>query len=202
MFIGLYCKPNWRRRLEWKFEIQQPRSWLEERTKSMQNAKDTFYLMLQSRLAALNPARTIVVRGVVRPGILVDENELPTASIPVDAFRLGWTTLQVDSEGPLSMVTLECSIRYATDGDSGNGGMDRGRLLASMDAELAAALGATPHTTGKVNCSSASDGVAPTAMGTNVFWANPVFGAVTVVSARLERAATIQVFAYQEAGEL
>ena len=45
----------------------------------MQNAKDTFYLMLQSRLTALNPSRTIVVRGVLRPGILVDENELPTA---------------------------------------------------------------------------------------------------------------------------
>ena len=45
----------------------------------MQNAKDTFYTTLQSRLAAMNPARTIVVRGVVRPGTLVDENELPTA---------------------------------------------------------------------------------------------------------------------------
>ena len=43
----------------------------------MQNAKDTFYVTLQSRLAALNPARTIVVRGVVRPGTLVEENELP-----------------------------------------------------------------------------------------------------------------------------
>jgi len=51
----------------------------------MQNAKDTFYVMLQSRLAALNPARTIVVRSQVRPGILVDENELPTAAIPLGA---------------------------------------------------------------------------------------------------------------------
>jgi hypothetical protein len=50
----------------------------------MQNEKDTFYMMLQSRLAALNPARTIVVRGVVRPGTLVDENELPSAWVPVD----------------------------------------------------------------------------------------------------------------------
>jgi hypothetical protein len=57
----------------------------------MQNAKDTFYVTLQSRLAALNPARTVVVRDVVRPGTLVDENELPSAWVPVDAFRLQWT---------------------------------------------------------------------------------------------------------------
>jgi hypothetical protein len=168
----------------------------------MQNAKDTFYLMLQSRLAVLNPARTIVVRGVLRPGILVDENELPTAWIPVDVFRLEWTELQVDSEGPLAMMTLECSIRYATDGDSGNGGMDRGRLLAAMDAELTTVLRATPHTAVKVNYSAASAGVAPTAMGTNVFWADPVFGAITVVGERLERTAAVRVLAYQEAGEL
>jgi len=168
----------------------------------MQNAKDTFYVTLQSRLAALNPARTIVVRGVVRPGILVDENELPTAWVPVNAFRLDWTALQVDSQGPLPIATLECSIRYATDGDSGNGGMDRGRLLSAMDAELAAALGATPHTVGKMNYSAAGAGVAPTAMGTSVFWADPVFGAATTVGERLERTATVQVLAYQEAGEL
>jgi hypothetical protein len=168
----------------------------------MQNAKDTFYLTLQSRLAALNPARTIVVRGIVRPGILVDENELPSAWVPVDAFRLEWTALHVDTEGPLSMVTLECSVRYATDGDAGNGGMDRGRLLAAMDAELAAALRITPHTAAKKNYSAATVGVAPVAMATNVFWADPAFGTATAVGERLERTATVQVFAYQEAGEL
>jgi hypothetical protein len=167
----------------------------------MQNAKDTFYLTLQSRLAALNPARTIVVRGVVRPGVLVDENELPTAWVPVDTFRLGWTTLDVDSEGPLPLVTMECSIRYATDGDSGNGGMDRGRLLAGMDGELSAALGTTPQTVQKMNYSGGG-GVAPTAMRTNVFWADAVFGPVITVGERLERSAAVKVLAYQESGEL
>jgi hypothetical protein len=168
----------------------------------MQNAKDTFYVTLQSRLAALNPARTIVVRGVVHPGILVDENELPTAAVPVDAFRLDWTALQIASPGPLPMVTMECSIRYATDGTPGNGGMDRGRLLAGMDAELVAALGALPHSVRKMDYSSAGIGVAPTAMGTNVFWADPLMGAAVANDERLERTATVQVFAYQEAGEL
>jgi hypothetical protein len=168
----------------------------------MQNAKDTFYVMLQSRLTALNPSRTIVVRGVVRPGTLVEENELPSAWIPVDTFRLQWTELQVNSAGPLPLVSMGCSIQYVTDGSSGNGGMDRGRLLAAMDAELASALGAEPHTIPKMNYSAAGDGVAPTTMGTNVFWADPVFNAATAVGERLVRTTTVQVLAYQEAGEL
>ncbi len=39
-------------------------------------------------------------------------------------------------------------------------------------------------------------------MGTNVFWGDAVFGAVKVDSERLERLATVEVWAYQEAGEL
>jgi hypothetical protein len=168
----------------------------------MQNAKDTFYTTLQSRLTALNPARTIVLRGLVRPGVLVSENELQTASVLVDAFRLAWTGLQMASEGPLPMVTMECSIQYATDGSAGNGGMDRGRLLSAMDAELASALGAEPHTAQKMNYAAPGAGIAPTAMATNVFWADPVFGAATAVAERIERTATVSVFAYQESGEL
>jgi hypothetical protein len=168
----------------------------------MQNAKDTFYVTLQSRLAALNPARTIVVRGVVRPGTLVEENELPSAGVSVDAFCLQWTGLQVNSAGPLPLVAMECSIQYATDGTPGSGGMDRGRMLAAMDAELAAAIGTEPHAVAKMNYSAAEAGSAPTAMGTNVFWADPVFSAATAVGERLERTSTVLVFAYQEAGEL
>ena len=168
----------------------------------MQNAKDTFYLTLQSRLATLNPSRTMVMRGSVRPGILVDENELPTAFVPMDAFRLQWTKLQVNNASPLPWIAMECSIQYATDGTPGNGGMDRGRALAAMDAELVSALAAEPHTIPKMNYAAASAGVAPTAMATNVFWAHTIFSAASVVGERLERTATVQVFAYQEAGEL
>jgi hypothetical protein len=46
----------------------------------MQNARDTFYVRLRDRLAAVNPARTMVLRGVTRPGVLVEENELASAS--------------------------------------------------------------------------------------------------------------------------
>ena len=52
----------------------------------MKNAKDTFYVALRDRLAAVNPARTFVLRGVVRPGIMVVENEMVSAELPADVF--------------------------------------------------------------------------------------------------------------------
>lgn len=164
----------------------------------MQNAKDTFYMTLRDRLAAVNPARTIGVRGVMRPAVLVEENELVFDAPPVEAFRLRWTGLKVDAGGALPLVTMVCEIRYATDGDAGNGGMDRGRLLAAMDAELATAIGEAPQNAAKMSYSAA--GV--TALGTNVFWGDVAFGAAVVTGERVERVATVEVFCYREAGEL
>ena len=89
----------------------------------MQNARDTFYVTLRDRLAAVNPARTIVVRSVARPGLLVEENELASANAPADVFRLRWTGLRVDAKGALPLMVMDCEIRYATDGNAGNGGV-------------------------------------------------------------------------------
>ena len=167
----------------------------------MQNAKDTFYLTLQLRLAALNPARVLVLRGQLRPGVLVDENEAPTEKIPPDAFRLTWSTLAIDRTGALPLATLQCEIRYATDGASSSAGMDRGRLLAAMDAELASALATEPRTAPKLDCTATDSGAPPAAMATRIAWSEPVFAPAKVTRERLERIATVQVFAYQEAGE-
>ncbi len=169
----------------------------------MQDARDTFYITLRGRLAALNPERNLVVRGQVRPGVLVEENELATAVEPVDAFVMRWTALKVDSSGPLPLVAMECEIRYATEGSAGNGGMDRGRLLGAMDGELTAAVTQAPQSAAKMNYSGvAGTGAAAVPMGTNIFWNQPVFGAATTAGERIERVATVPVFAYQEAGEL
>jgi hypothetical protein len=170
----------------------------------MQNARDTFYVTLQARLAAINPARTMVLRGVTRPGVLVEENELASAVQPANVFCLHWTGLSVNAQGALPLVGMSCEIQYATDGDSGNGGMDRGRLLSGMDAELSAAVSAAPQNAVKMNYvgSAGGSGLAPVAMATNVFWGDVVFGAVVVNGERLERVATVEVFSYQEAGEL
>lgn len=168
----------------------------------MQNAKDTFYMTLQTRLAAVNPARTVVVRGVTRPGVLVDENELATAVELPDVFRLAWVAMKVDANAALPLVAMQCEIRYATEGSSGNGGMDRGRLLAGMDAELAQAVGTHPRSTEKMNYTATAQGGAAVAMETNVFWGDVVFGNATTNGERLERVVTVEVFSYQEAGEL
>lgn len=170
----------------------------------MQNAKDTFYATLQARLAAVNPGRTIVVRGVTRPGVLVEENELVAAYAPANAFVLRWAGTHIDTESALPLATMTCEILYATDGSSGNGGMDRGRMLAAMDAELASAVGQAPQSAIKLNYAglAGESGAQSVAMGTNVFWSDVAFGKTAVNGERLERVATVQVYSYQEAGEL
>jgi hypothetical protein len=98
---------------------------------------------------------------------------------------------------------MECQIAYATDGTSGNGGMDRGRLLAAMDGELLAALNQTPHSALKMNYSgTAATGAVAIPMSTNIFWSQPTFAPATADDERIARVATVQVFSYQEAGEL
>jgi hypothetical protein len=170
----------------------------------MQNARDTFYVTLRDRLAAVNPARTMVLRGVTRPGVLVEENELASAAQPANVFCLQWTALSVNAQGALPLVTMSCEIRYAADGDAGNGGMDRGRLLAAMDAELMVAVSTAPQNVAKMNYvgSAGGSGLLPVTMATNVFWGDVAFGAMVVNAERVERVATVEVFCYQEAGEL
>src|SRR5260370_41142575 len=111
----------------------------------MQNARDTFYVTLRDRLAGVNPARTMVVRGVVRPGVLVEENELASAHEPVDAFRLRWAGLRVDATGALPLAAMACEIRYGTDGNAGNGGVDRGGLSGWVGVVLGGRVNARTY---------------------------------------------------------
>jgi hypothetical protein len=168
----------------------------------VQNAKDTFYEMLRSRLVALNPERTIVLRGVVRPGVLVEENELLSAVALPDCFRLRWSVRQVDANGVMPMATLQCAIDYETAGTAMNGGMDRGRAFAAMDAELQGAVNATPRTSPKMNYAGLANGNAVLAMSTSVWWGEVAFGETIVKDDRLARTATVNIMSYQEAGEL
>ncbi len=164
----------------------------------MQSAKDTFYVAIRDRLAQLNPERTLAVRGVVRPGVIVEENELVVAPVPVDAFRLRWGNLTVQTQGPAQLIAMTCEISYATDGTTGNSGLDRGRMLAVMDAELAAIVGTEPKRLPKLSYTT----MPPVPMATNVFWGELTFGALNSTGERLSRVATVEVFSYGEAGEL
>jgi hypothetical protein len=164
----------------------------------MQRAKDTFYITLRDRIAALNPARTVLVRGVVRPAVLVEENELAVDFPPLNAFRLRWTSLEVDSHGLLPLVKMRCEIRYATAGNSGNGSMDRGRMMAAMDAELAEALRQIPQRALKTDYAAFAG---PQPERTNIFWGDVQFDVLAANGDQLERTATVDVYSYQEAEE-
>ncbi len=165
----------------------------------LQEIKDTFYAALRDRVAAGNASRTVVVRGVLRPGVVVVENELPGATVDgislVECFCLRWTDLDVNAAG---LVQARCEIRYASDGSSGSAGMDRGRGLAAMDEELRAAVNGSPQSVDGFSVSEAVAGAAvdsPT--GTRVFWSDVSFGGVVMRGERLERTASVEVFGYE-----
>jgi hypothetical protein len=163
----------------------------------MQNAKDTFYITLRDRIAALNPARTVLVRSTLRPGVLVEENELASSFDHQDAFRLRWTDASIDTHGPQPLITQRCVIRYATAGNTGNGGMDRGRLLAAMDTELAAAINSAPQRKQKQRYLPG----APSAMRTSIFWSDLTLAPAHANGELIERTATVDVFSYSEEDE-
>lgn len=161
----------------------------------MENAKDTFYITLRNRLATVNPNRTMVLRAVTRPGILVEEAEAPVAELPLDVFVLRWTKLAADAELPSILAQLTCEIHYATAGTQANAGLDRGRALEAMDEELLQLL--CPSSTLKVNYAQS-----PAArMGTSIFWSQAIFAPATTVRERMGRVAAVNVFAFQEQGE-
>ena len=161
----------------------------------MQNAKDSFYVALRSRLAVINPARTILLRGAVRPGVVVEEAEAPFSQLPNDVFVLRWLNLGVDFDLSAVMAAAECEILYQTCGTQTFGGLDRGRLLSAMDEELTAML--APFYAPKLNYALTP----PTAMLTQVFWDEPVFAAISTQRDRLSRSAKVMVYSYQEQGE-
>jgi hypothetical protein len=161
----------------------------------MQNAKDSFYMALRSRLTAINPQRTILLRGTVRPGILVEEAEAPFGQLPSDVFVLRWLGLAVDADLCTAMAAAECEIVYQTCGTQSFGGLDRGRSLSQMDSELTGML--TPYCTPKLNYAMTP----PAAMLTQVFWDEPAIAPTVVQRDRLSRSAKVTVYSYQEQGE-
>src|SRR5580704_16883528 len=135
----------------------------------MQFAKDSFYMTLQSRLAALNPARTVTLNGAQRPAMIVMENEYPNAAQRLaNAFYLEWGSAKTLGSEATPLVLLACSIVYYAAG-SLQSGMDRGRTLGQLDSELLSIC--RPAFTEKRDYSQS-----PSAdLGTGVFWALPEY---------------------------
>ncbi|MGC1872078.1 MAG: hypothetical protein WA700_14075 [Acidobacteriaceae bacterium] len=161
----------------------------------MQNAQNTFYITLRNRLVALNPNRTIYLRGITRPGILVESNELVVAQPPSDVFVLRWLGLHNDPYLSDVMLQMQCEIEYMTEGTSANLGMDRGAMLTEMDAELMSLL--QPNTAQKNNYAAAP----AVPMETQIFWTEANFQPLKAERDRLSRIATVSVFSYEEPGE-
>ena len=161
----------------------------------MQNARDSFYMALRNRLAAVNSSRTILTRGVDRPGVLVEDAEAPFSQIPNDIFVLRWNSLGIDLELGSTMAMQGCEILYQSSGSQSYGGLDRGRALSEMDEELLEIL--TPYSTQKYSYTPTP----AVAMATYVFWAYPVFSPTVVLRDTLTRTAKVSVYSYQEQGE-
>jgi hypothetical protein len=161
----------------------------------MQNAKDSFYMALRARLMTINPERTMLLRGALRPGILVEEAEAPFSQLPNDVFVLRWLGLGVDMDLDSTMAAEQCEIIYQTCGTQSFGGLDRGRSLSEMDEELMAML--QPFHTAKFNYTETP----PTALLTQAFWDEAELGPIVVQRDRLSRSAKVMVYSYQEQGE-
>jgi len=161
----------------------------------MQNAKDSFYMALRTRLATINPERTILLRGAVRPGILAEEAEAPFSQLPSDVFVLRWLGLGVDFNLGSTMAAEQCEVIYQSCGTQNCGGLDRGRLLSEMDEELTEMV--QPFHTPKLNYTTTP----PALMLTNVFWDEPEFTPIVTQRDQLSRSAKVMVHSYQEQGE-
>ena len=162
----------------------------------MQNAKDTFYEVLRDRVAAGNAERRVVIRGTLRPAVVVDENELVEAATLLDCFRMRWTTVRVGADG---IAELGCEVTYATEG--AGGGMDRGRRLAALDEELTAAMNAQPQNAAKKDFHALATGGAAEVTGSRIWWSDVSFAKAEADGNELRRTATVQVWAFEEAGD-
>lgn len=108
----------------------------------MQAAKDSFFRALQGRLTTVNPARTVTLDGVVRPAILVVENEpYPPPKLFFNTFYIHWLGAPVVREfstaNPPRYEQI-AQIEYFLQGTAAlqKPFADRGRLMAQLDREL------------------------------------------------------------------
>jgi hypothetical protein len=162
----------------------------------MQSAKDSFYVALRDRLAALNQNRAVFLDGATRPAIVVSENEPLTAAAPLEqCFYLTWsaaTPVSASAGARRPILELDATLEYRTSGTSEQVGVDRGRRLAELDLELAQIL--SPRFTAKKDYTQtpAAD------LGSAVLWSAPEFGPAETRERSLRRLVRVAVFFWPE----
>ena len=166
---------------------------------NIQDLKDSFYAGLRNQIAAINPARTVVIRGVTWPGVLVVENDLPQSDgALLETFQLTWSALKHSAEG---LIIAVCEISYSVNGSDGatetaSSVLGRGRALAAMDAELVSALGGPLRSLAGFTAFETGGVATQTASGTQVFWGDLAFTNLAAKSDRISRVASVEVFGY------
>lgn len=159
----------------------------------MQFAKDSFFLALRDRLAALAPDRTVVVDGAARPAVLVAENQASTAAPPLArAFYLHFGDSEVVENGasaPRPLRRLICEIVYRT---GRRDSYARGRVLGSLDQELLCLC--SPPRTPKMDATQ----IPARPLGTTVSWSALSFLASEDRCSELLRRARVSIFFYAE----
>jgi hypothetical protein len=163
----------------------------------MQETKDSFYIALRDRLAALDATRVVTIGGTVRPAIVVAENEIrDTASansgLLSEVFYIHWGSARELREQALE--ELDCEVRYFAEGSEALAYQDRGRCLARCDDEL---MAITFSASAPLKDHSI---MPPLALGTNIFWTRPELGPVKVEGRKLMRVAKLRVFSFIEVG--
>ncbi len=136
----------------------------------MQAAKDSFFRALQSRLAVLNPNRTIFLNGETRPAIVVAENQpFPPPKLFFNTFYIHWIGAPVVrgfARTAAPRYEQIAQIEYFVTGTAPleRPFADRGRLMAALDRELLAIL--FPGFTEKLDYSSSP----PQPLGSFLHW--------------------------------
>ena len=167
----------------------------------MQAAKDSFFRALQSRLAVVNPSRTITVDGATKPAILVAENEpYPPARLHFNTFYIYWLVAPAVQEFAGTLVPRYeqiAQLEYFVQGTAAlhKPFADRGRLMAALDGELLQIL--FPGFVVKEDHSQQP----PAALGSTVQWRwTPSLRTISEKEgAILRRIATVNVSFYIEA---
>ena len=162
----------------------------------MQATKDTFYIALRDRLVQVDPNLTILIDGVTRPAIVVTENEPPSAQPRQDeAFYLDWGGARTVQPATSTLMAMDCTISYTCSGQSDSGGVDRGRKLGALDADLLAIC--APQQAHKNDYSSGS----PVDFGSNIFWSVPRLDPLKVEAKQVGRQVPMTVFFYPEVNQ-
>jgi hypothetical protein len=146
-----------------------PQEFSFQELKFMQNAKDSFYMALRTRLTTINPERTILLRGAVRPGIWWRKRKRRSTSFPTMCLCCaGWAWAWIWIWRRRWRPRVRDSLPDLRDAEFRRAGPRP--ALSEMDEELTAML--QPFYTPKLNYTATP----PAAMLTQVFWDEPGFG--------------------------